>query len=121
MQFIADYFPLIIFFVAYKWQGIYVATASAIAASVIQIAYFYLRGKLAPVHWISFVLIAVFGGATLWLHDESFIKWKPTVLYWLFGLVLLVGRVVFGRHLISKLLKDLTLPAAMWDRVTWSW
>ena len=122
MQFLADYFPLLLFFIAFKWQGIFVATATAIAASVLQIAYFWFRGKpIQVVHWLSLGIIAIFGGATLWLHDETFIKWKPTVLYWLFAAVLLVGRFVFNRNLISALLKDLTLPESIWTRVTLSW
>jgi len=122
MQFLADYFPLILFFVAFKWQGIYVATAVAIAASIAQIAYFrWRRRKVAVVHWLSLSIIVLFGGATLLLHDETFIKWKPTVLYWLFGAVLLLGRVVFRRNLIAALLKDLTLPDTVWARITWAW
>ncbi len=122
MQFLADYFPLILFFVAFKLQGIFVATGVAIAASVAQIVYFrWHRGKVAAVHWLSFAIIATFGGATLLLHDETFIKWKPTVLYWLFALVLAVGRVAFRRNLLSALLKDLTLPDPVWSRLTWAW
>jgi intracellular septation protein len=122
MQFIGDYFPLILFFAAFKLWGIFTATAVAIAASVVQIAYFrWRRGKVAGVHWVSLAIIVIFGGATLLLHDETFIKWKPTVLYWLFALTLLIGRVAFRRNLISALLKNLTLPDAVWSRVTWGW
>ncbi|HEY2864331.1 MAG TPA: septation protein A [Casimicrobiaceae bacterium] len=122
MQFLADYFPLILFFVAFKLQGIFVATGVAIAASIAQIAYFrWHRGKVAAVHWISFAIIAIFGGATLLLHDETFIKWKPTVLYWLFALVLATGRIAFRKNLLSALLKDLTLPDPVWSRLTWAW
>ncbi|HSS71767.1 MAG TPA: septation protein A [Casimicrobiaceae bacterium] len=122
MQLLADYFPLLLFFVAFKLTDIYVATAVAIAASVAQIAYFrWRRGRVEVVHWLSLAIIATFGGATLLLHDDTFIKWKPTVLYWLFGSILAVGRLAFGKHLISALLKDLTLPDAVWARITWSW
>jgi intracellular septation protein len=121
MQLIADYFPLILFFLAFKWQGIMVATAVAIAASVVQIAWFKWKGKVSPIHWISLVIIAVFGGATLILQDEVFIKWKPTVLYGAFCAVLAVGKLAFGRDLIAYLLKDIVLPPAIWTRVTWSW
>jgi intracellular septation protein len=62
----------------------------------------------------------VFGGATLLLHDETFIKWKPTVLYWLFAATLLIGRLLFRRNLISALLKDITLPDPVWARITWA-
>ena len=122
MHFLADYFPLLLFFVAFKLWGIYTATAVAIVASVMQIAYFRLRrGRVAPVHWVSLAIIAVFGGATLLLHDETFIKWKPTVLYWLFALILAGGRLMFRRNLISALLAGMTLPEPVWARITWAW
>src|SRR5258705_11863014 len=101
MHFLAEYFPLILFFAAFKLSAIYAESAVAIVASVAQIAYFkWRRGKVATMHWLSLAIIVTFGGATLLLHDETFIKWKPTVLYWLFGLVLLVGRLAFRRNLI---------------------
>jgi intracellular septation protein len=122
MQFLADYFPLLLFFVAFKLWDIYVATAVAIVASVAQIAYFrWRRGKVEVVHWLSLVIIATFGGATLLLHDDTFIKWKPTVLYWLFGAILACGRLLFRKNLLAALLKDLTLPDPVWARMTWSW
>jgi intracellular septation protein len=121
MQLLADFFPLLLFFVAFKWQGIYVATAVAIIASVAQIAWFKWNGKLSAIHWMSFAIIVVFGGATLILHDQVFIQWKPTVLYGLFATILVVGKLVFGRDLIGALLKDIKLPPAVWSRVTWSW
>ena len=122
MQFLADYFPLLLFFAAFKLWDIYVATGVAIVASVVQIVYFrWRRGKVEVVHWLSLAIIVVFGGATLLLHDETFIKWKPTVLYWLFAAILAVGRVGFRRNLIAALLKDITLPDPVWARVTWIW
>ena len=121
MQLLADYFPLILFFIAFKWQGIWVATAVAIAASVVQIAWFYVRGKVSAIHWISLVIIVVFGGATLILQDETFIKWKPTVLYVTFGLVLAAGKLFLRRDLLGYLMKDITLPPSVWTGLTWSW
>ena len=122
MHVLADYFPLLLFFVAFKLWGIYTATAVAIVASGLQILYFHrVRGKVAPVHWVSLALIVVFGGATLLLHDETFIKWKPTVLYWLFAVVLATGRLLFRRNLIGALLPALALPEPVWARVTWAW
>ncbi len=122
MQLLADYFPLILFFIAFKWQGIYIATAVAIVASVAQIAWLlWKRGRVAAVNWLSLAVIVVFGGATLLLHDEVFIKWKPTVLYGLFGATLAIGKLVFRRNLLAHLMKGITLPAAIWSRLTWSW
>ena len=121
MQLLADYFPLLLFFVAFKWQGIWVATAVAIVASIVQIAYFHWKRRVSAVHWISLAVIVVFGGATLILQDETFIKWKPTVLYLVFGTVLAVGKLVWRRVRLGYLMKDLTLPPAVWARVTWAW
>src|SRR5476651_586109 len=110
MKFLFDLFPVLLFFIAFKFFGIYIATAVAMAATFLQIGWVWLRRrKVDGMLWVSLGVITVFGGATLLLHDETFIKWKPTVLYWLFGTTLLIGRVVFRRNLISALLKDLTL------------
>jgi intracellular septation protein len=86
MKFLFDMFPVIVFFAAFKLADIYVATAAAIAATFLQVGWLKLRRKpVDPMLWTSFALIVVFGGATLLLQDETFIKWKPTVLYWLFA------------------------------------
>ena len=122
MKFLFDLFPVILFFVAFKFADIFVATGVAIAATVVQIGYVLARGrKVTNMQWAGLVIIALFGGATLLLRDETFIKWKPTVLYWLFALVLAVGRVVFHKNLLAALLKDLTLPDPVWSRLTWGW
>jgi intracellular septation protein len=122
MQLLIDFFPLLLFFIAFKWQGIYVATAVAIVASVLQIGWLrWNRGRVEVINWLSLAIIVVFGGATLLLQDETFIKWKPTVLYGLFGAILAVGKVGFGRDLIAHLMKGITLPEMVWSRLTWSW
>jgi len=121
MHIVADYFPLLLFFIAYKLADIYVATGVAIVASIAQIVYFKVRGRISAVHWLSLAIIVVFGGATLLLRDETFIKWKPTVLYSLFAVVLATGKVVFGRDLLALIAKGLTLPAHVWSSMTWLW
>lgn len=86
MKLLIDFFPIILFFAAFKAWGIYAATAVAIAATIVQIAYLrFKHGKVETMQWVSLGVIVVFGGATLLAHDENFIKWKPTVLYWLMG------------------------------------
>jgi intracellular septation protein len=122
MKFLFDLFPVILFFVAFKAYGIYVATAVAIAATFVQVGWLKLRGKrVEPMLWASLAIIAVFGGATLALQDETFIKWKPTVLYWLFGAVL-AGAVLMRRNLIRMMLSDqVQLPDNVWGRLNLSW
>jgi intracellular septation protein len=123
MKFLFDLFPVVLFFVAFKLADIYVATAVAIAATFIQVGWLKLRGKrVDAMLWASLGIIAVFGGATLLLQDEMFIKWKPTVLYWLLGAVLAGAALVFRRNLIRSLLSEqVHLPDAVWSRLNWSW
>ena len=124
MKFLVEFLPLILFFVAFKWQGIYVATATAIVAAVLQFAWFRLRGRpITTMQWLSLGIIVVFGGATLLLQDDRFIRWKPTVLYWACGVTLLVGRVFFRSNWLTRVMPtdELTLPDAVWTRLTWAW
>ena len=123
MKFLFDIFPVVLFFAAYKLADIYVATAVAIAATFVQIGWVWMRTrKVEPMLWVSLIIIVVFGGATLLLQDETFIKWKPTVLYWLFGLALLVAHYAFGRNLIRAMMgSQITLPERVWTRLNQSW
>ena len=143
-----DLFPIIVFFIAYKvgdsnaeatrafmaWiglpqavgagekPGIYLATLVAIVASFGQIGWVKLRGnKVEIMLWVSLGIIVVFGGATLWLHDESFIKWKPTVLYWIFAAIIF-GAAALGRNVIRSLMNEqMELPGPAWSRLNASW
>jgi intracellular septation protein len=123
MKFLFDLFPVVVFFVAFKLADIYVATGIAICASVLQVAWLKLRGKrVDPMLWASLAIIGVFGGATLLLQNETFIKWKPTVLYWLFAAVLATSALVFRRNLIRTMLSEqMQLPDAVWSRLNLSW
>ena len=122
MKFLFDLLPVVLFFVAFKLADIYVATAVAIATSVLQVAWLKLRRRRVPgMLWASLAIIAVFGGATLLLQDETFIKWKPTVLYWLFAAVL-AGAAVLRRNLIRSVLsQEMSLPDPIWARLNASW
>jgi intracellular septation protein len=124
MKFLFDFLPVLLFFVAFKLWGIFTATAVAIVATALEVGYLKLRGrKVDTMLWISLAIIVVFGGATLALQDETFIKWKPTVLYWLFAAVLAGAVLVFRRNLIRALLEpqNLSLPDAAWAKLNWAW
>ncbi|MEF9965362.1 MAG: septation protein A [Comamonas sp.] len=123
MKFLIDFFPILLFFAAFKVWGVFVATGVAIAATIAQIAYLRFKvGKVEPMQWISLGVIVVFGGATLLFHDESFIKWKPTVLYWVMAVVLLGGQWLFNKNLMQKLMSSqVQLPQAVWNTVNYSW
>ncbi len=123
MKLLFDLFPVILFFVTFKFKGIFVATAVAIGATVVQIAWVKFRhGKVDTMLWVSFAIIAVFGGATLLLQNETFIKWKPSVLYWIFSAVLLITNLFFNKNLMKSMLGEkIALPLHVWNRLNLSW
>jgi intracellular septation protein len=123
MKLLVDFFPIAIFFVAFKIFDIYVATAVAIGATLLQIAYLKkVHGKVEIMQWVSLGVIVVFGGATLIFHDNTFIQWKPTVLYWLMGSSLLISNFVFKRNLMKVFMgEQLVLPDHAWVVLLWSW
>lgn len=118
-----DLFPLLLFFVAYKVYDIYVATAVAIVASVAVIGWLKLRGRpIETMQWLGLGIIVVFGGLTLLLQDETFIKLKPTVLYLAFAAILLFGRLLSGKNLIKTVMgQQIRLPEPVWDTMNWLW
>jgi intracellular septation protein len=122
LKLLFDLFPVILFFVAFKFQGIYVATGVAIAATVVQVVWVLAHGrKVANMQWTSLVVIVLFGGATLLLRDETFIKWKPTVLYWLAGCVFL-GGLAFRTNLVKAVMSEgVSLPEAAWTKLCVAW
>jgi len=122
LKFLFDLFPVILFFVAFKFADIFVATGVAIAATVVQIGYVLARGrKVTNMQWMGLVIIGLFGGATLILRDETFIKWKPTVLYWLAGAVFL-GGLAFGKNLVKSVMSEgLELPERVWFKLCIAW
>jgi intracellular septation protein len=122
MKFLFELFPVALFFVAILVWDIFVATAVAIAATFVQVGWLALRKKkIPPMLWASLAIIVIFGGLTLYLRDKTFILWKPTVLYWLFGAVL-AGAALARRNLIRGLLSEqMSLPEPVWTRLNWSW
>lgn len=147
MKILFDLFPIVLFFAAYQYgashpqsatdlltllgialdsgqkPGVFLATVVAIAATFVQISWVWIKHrKVDTMLWISLGLIVVFGGATLFLHDENFIKWKPTVLYWMFALSLGLAPMLFERNLIRMMMeKNVQLPDSIWTRLNLAW
>lgn len=122
MKFFYDIFPVLLFFIAYKFAGIYVATGVAMAASALQIAIQWIKyRKLEWMAVMTCLIILIFGGATLIFHDAIFIKWKPTVIYWLFAVVFMFSQCL-GKPLIRKMLQqNIILPDYAWQKLNISW
>ncbi|GAP37272.1 septation protein A [Piscinibacter sakaiensis] len=152
MKLLLDFLPILLFFVTFKvTEGrpdeaaafasehlgllvsggvvgpkeapVLLATLVVIAATLAQIGWMLLRGKRVDLMlWVSLGLVVVLGGATVWFHSETFIKWKPSVLYWVMGGAFAVSQWVFGRSLLQVLMgAQLELPAAVWRRLTLAW
>lgn len=152
MKFLFDLIPLLLFFAAYKFAGvnegaaqhfintylsgiisggtvtpdqspIVIATLVGIVATMAQIAYIKLRGhKVDGVLWFSLAMFVVFGGLTIYLHDEDFIKWKLSIVYWLFAAGLLISEFVFKKNMMRKSMGEIIqLPDAIWSRLNLAW
>ncbi|NLA89861.1 MAG: septation protein A [Alcaligenaceae bacterium] len=120
---IFDFLPLILFFIALKMGDIYLATKVAIAATALQVVWLKLRNqKIETTHWINLIVIVLFGGLTIYLQDESFIKWKPTILYWLFAFIIAGSLAILKNNLIKRLMgTQITLPEPVWTKLAYSW
>jgi intracellular septation protein len=152
MKFLFDIFPLLVFFGSYKYAGsheqaaqelinthlsglisggavtaaqapIIVATIIGIIATMIQIGYLLVRGrKVDGALWVSMVVFVFFGGLTIYFHDEDFIKWKPTIIYWSFATAMLVAYRFFDKNLIKAAMeKQVSLPEYVWIRLHFAW
>jgi len=152
MKLLADFFPIALFFVVFKIAEIFqlqsfqlvsnymsglisggtikpdqapimVATVVAMVATTLQILYVKLKGrKVAPTLWISFLIIAVFGGLTIYYHNENFIKIKPTIIYGVFGVVMLVSQFMLKKNLIRQAMEEqIKLPDPVWHKLGVAW
>jgi len=122
MKALFDFFPLILFFAAFKLYDIYVATAIAIAATFLQVVYVRIKyRRFETTHIITLVVISFFGGLTLFFHNDAFIMWKPSVVNWIFSAIVL-GSVAVNRSVIKTLMgKQLDLPDRIWHRLSIAW
>jgi intracellular septation protein len=123
MKFLFDLFQVLLFFAAYKLFGIYPATAMLIAASLAQVCIFWAKHRrFETAHLMTLALVVIFGGATLLLQDAMFIKWKPTVINWLFAAAFLGSRFFGEKSLIERMMgAKLALPGAVWERLNSAW
>jgi intracellular septation protein len=123
MQLLIDFFPIVVFFVAYKLYGMYVATAAIIAAMAVQIAYQWVRHrKVNKMLLVSGALVAVLGGITLALHDPVFLQWKPTVVNWLFAAAFL-GSQMFGEKTLTERVMGhaMEIDQPLWRQLNLIW
>ncbi len=123
MKLLFDFLPIVLFFVAYKLADIYVATGVLIVATLAQVGWTWFRQRRTEkMPLITAGLVLVLGGATLALHDPIFVKWKPTVVNWLFGLAFIGSRFIGQKTLLERMMgAQLELPAAVWVKLTFAW
>ncbi len=123
MQLFLEYFPLVIFFIVNSLAGIYWATGSLIIAAFLQIIYYKIKKKKIPAkQWIFFGLIVVFGGLTIYLQNDAFLKWKVTIINTFFAGALIVSNSFFNKNIIKEFLgESLKLPENIWSRLNFAW
>lgn len=124
MKFLFDFFPILLFFVAYKLYDIYVATAVIIVASVIQISWFWIKNhRVEKMHLITLVLVLLLGGATLLLRDPVFIYWKPTVVNWAFALAFFGSQFIGKKNFLQRMLdSQITVTSPhVWRNLNFAW
>jgi intracellular septation protein len=152
MKFLFDFFPILLFFGVFKLAEIYkesafvivstymggliaggtvkpdqapimLATVVAIIATTMQILYVKMRGrKVDGMLWVSFLIITIFGGLTIYFHNEVFIKWKPTIIYWVFAVAMLVAQFGFKKNLMRQAMEaQIKLPEDVWAKIGLAW
>ncbi len=152
MKILFDFLPIFLFFGAFKyaeahkeWAAAFatgqfgylvaggvvgpeeapvlLATVVVIVATLVQVLWLKLRGRrIDTMLWVSLVLVVLLGGATIYFHSETFIKWKPSVLYWTMGLSFWLSPLLFGKNLLRVLLgEQMQLPATVWHRLNFAW
>jgi intracellular septation protein len=123
MKLLFDFLPIFLFFITYKIYGIYAATAVAIGGSLIQVTFQRIKYKrFESMHLITFFSILLLGGATLLMHNEIFIKWKPTILYWLLAILFLGSSIIGKKPILQRLMEaNIQLPLPIWRKLNLSW
>ena len=127
MKFLFDLFPILLFFIAFKFGDIYTATIVAMVATIFQILWVYYRHrKIDAMQWVSLIMILVFGSLTIFLHDNTFIQLKPTALYWLFSGALVISNQFFQKNWIQVMMgKQVILKhessKSVWQKLNIAW
>lgn len=123
MKILFDFFPILLFFIGYKIFGIYTATAIAMAAAFSQVVFFRIKyQRFERMHLISLALILILGGATLLFKNPSFIKWKPTGIYWITAIAFLGSRLYGKKTLTQKMMEsNISLSTTIWNKLNYAW
>jgi intracellular septation protein len=123
MKLLFDFFPILLFFIIYKFTDIYVATAVAMVASISQVAFYRLKFQhYEKMHLISLAIIMVLGSATLFFHNPWFIKWKPTGIYWLSAIIFFGSSYIGSKPVIQKMMEaNIKLSPQIWHRLNMAW
>jgi len=123
MKQLLEFIPVILFFITYKFYDIYIATGVVIVATIIQVAIAWFKyKKVETMQWVTLGLIVVMGGATIYLQDEQFIKWKLTIIEWLFGAAFLGSQFFAKKTFVERMMgASIELPAKIWKILNLLW
>ncbi|HXW60249.1 MAG TPA: inner membrane-spanning protein YciB [Myxococcota bacterium] len=124
MSHLFELIPLVGFFIVYKMYDIYMGVLALMILMACSLLSYKLQKKtITSMQWVSFILVLIFGGITLFFRNEIFIKWKPTVLNWGFGLAFLISQYVGSKNFTERLLSaaKIEAPKKIWNRLNMSW
>jgi intracellular septation protein len=128
MQLFYEIFPVFLFFIAFKWYGIYVATVVGIVTTFLQV----IATRLWAKKWdrkqlVTLAVFLVFGGMTLYFHDPIFVKWKPTIIFWIFAVIILGSHLFTQKPVMQRLMENAVeqgkanIPMSVWKKINISW
>jgi intracellular septation protein len=123
MKQIIEFIPVLLFFVVYKFYDIYIATLAMIAATLVQVTIdLFWHRKIETMRWVTLALVVILGGATVYLRDEQYLKWKLSIIEWLFGLAFLGSQFIGDKPFVERMMSNsLTLPPTIWRRLNLLW
>lgn len=122
-----DFIPVLLFFVAFKFYGIYAATAVGIAATALQVVITTIyKKRVDKKQLITLGVFILFGGLTIYFHNPIFVKWKPTVIFWIFGIVFLLSQFMGKKPIIQRMMEGVMegqakLPERIWKKMNLAW
>lgn len=128
LNFFYEFIPVLLFFLAFKFYGIYAATLVGIVATAVQVVMTRLiLGRFDKKQVTTLIVFVIFGGLTFYFHNPIFIKWKPTIIFWFFATALFCSRFLWKKSLLERLFdgvnseKNLSIPKVIWQRLTYAW
>lgn len=127
LNFLFEFLPVLLFFIAFKFYGIYVATVVGIVTTALQLVIVsFIKRRLDKKQLITLIIFVIFGSMTLYFHNPIFVKWKPTIIFWIFGVILFFSHFIGKKPLMHRMLENILegkaeLSSVIWKKINLAW